>query len=73
MTSTRVIWQGKAGPTGIPCPQCGGVLELVLDGEVAVPVHPGYHVQGSPLPYRMEQRPFAACSACEFCIEVIPF
>lgn len=53
------------------CPECKhGKLEIVMDGFVGTVYHTGYHVAGTPLPMRMEQRPFAACNACEFCIEI---
>lgn len=53
------------------CPQCGGRLQLVLDGQVGVPyVQPYFTVGQSAIEYRMEDRPFVACSSCEFCAEV---
>jgi len=53
------------------CPECRtGTLEIVTDGMVGRVYHPGYHVAGTPLPVRMDLAPFAACNACEFCIEI---
>lgn len=62
---------GLSAPRGLPpCPLCGAVLELVLDGEVAKAYAPAFHVIGQPVPYRLEPRPFLACSGCEYCEEV---
>ena len=52
------------------CPECGSVLELVRDGLVAVPYSPRTHyVSGvlQPIDWRLEPRPFAACTGCEWC------
>lgn len=35
-------------------------------------VHPGYHVAGQALPIVWRLALFAACTGCEFCIEVRP-
>ena len=53
------------------CPECKtGHLEIVPDGLVGRVYHPGYHVAGTELPRRFEAKPFAACTACEFCLEL---
>lgn len=53
------------------CPACGGRLDIVTDGLIGRTVHPGYHVRGTELPIVLVPAPFAACSSCEFCIEII--
>lgn len=56
----------------LSCPQCGGRLEIVTDGMVGrtYPSHGSYHVRGAELQHRMVSAPFAACSSCEYCIEI---
>ena len=49
------------------CPACGGVLELVADGAIAIPFAPAFHRRGDPIPIRLVPRPFVACTACEHC------
>jgi hypothetical protein len=53
------------------CPWCGGRVQLVTDAWVGVEYAPhGCLTRGQPLPWPLEARPFGACVACEFCIEV---
>jgi hypothetical protein len=52
------------------CPECGGDVEMVLDGMIGERVIPGYHYVGDELPTRWRLAPFGACTRCEFCIEV---
>jgi len=53
------------------CPLCGGVVQVVLDGLVSRLTAPGFFIVGrDELVYRLHPAPFAACSACEFCVEV---
>jgi hypothetical protein len=56
--------------TTLECPDCHGRLDLVTDGEVGVLMVDGYHRRDVPVEYQMVDRPFLACSECEFCIEV---
>jgi hypothetical protein len=51
----------------IACPACGGVLERVTDGEIAIAFAPAFHRRDQPIPYKLVARPFLACSACEHC------
>ena len=51
------------------CPECGGPLQRIADGLVAVPYAPTFHVRGAKLPIRLVARPFLACSMCEFCTD----
>lgn len=53
------------------CPECGGSLQPITDGFVGVQYAPGYLVRGAEIPWRKERRPFAACTACEFCSDEI--
>lgn len=51
------------------CPECGAPLEVVDDGQVGVP----YMIaNGGQEEWRLEARPFAACTGCEFCLEIHP-
>lgn len=52
------------------CPECGSSLHIVEDGAVVEEFHPGYHVAGTPLPRRERITNFAACTGCEFCVEI---
>lgn len=52
------------------CPSCGGVLELVTDGAVAVPFAPAFQRRDEPIPIRLVARSFVACTACEYCAQV---
>lgn len=52
------------------CPECGGHVEMILDGMIGERYIGGYHVVGDELPTRWRLAPFGACSSCEFCIEV---
>lgn len=59
------------GPDTLHCPHCHAPLTLVTDGQVGVLMHPGNHVVSrGPLPWTMVNRPFLACSGCEYCVEV---
>jgi hypothetical protein len=49
------------------CPRCGGELERVTDGAVAVQFAPAFHNRALPIPIRLVERPFLACTACEYC------
>jgi len=57
------------------CPQCGGPLDLVTGGMIADVVAPAVtvleHTFSQPLRHQ-RLAPFAACCACEFCVEVRP-
>jgi hypothetical protein len=53
------------------CPECGGVVVLVTDGLVGRLMAPPFFIRGrSELTYEMHPAPFAACTACEFCLEI---
>ena len=54
------------------CPWCGGELEIVTDGAISTVIAPGYFIVGRDH-LRESWRPatFAACSACEFCQEIV--
>lgn len=58
----------------LPCPSCGGKLELVTapDGYVTDTIAPAVatFAEAARLRYRIRCAPFVACSACEFCREV---
>ena len=61
---------GKGAPR-TRCPRCGGTLTLVLDGLVGSLICPPFFIEGkSKLEYRMDRKPFVACSGCEFCQEI---
>ncbi len=54
-----------------PCPECGGVLQVVTDGLIGRVTAPGFFIVGrDTLTVRLDPAPFIACTACEFCIEV---
>jgi hypothetical protein len=48
------------------------VLELVTDGTIEVPFAPAFHRRDLPIPTREVARPFMACTACEYCEQIIP-
>lgn len=55
----------------MPCPECGGLLDIVEDGAIGEEViQNGCQVADRPLPFRIRPAVFAACNACEFLIEV---
>jgi uncharacterized protein with PIN domain len=62
-----------AKPEAPRCPECGGQLDIIKDGSILEQYHPGIHnVTRQPnLPYRERFVPFAACTGCEFCIEIV--
>jgi hypothetical protein len=49
------------------CPACGGRLELVMDGEIAIPFAPAFQRRDAEIEIRLVARPFLACTACEHC------
>ena len=53
------------------CPECGGTLQRITDGLVAVPFGEAFHTRGTKIPIRLVPRPFLACSACEYCTDRI--
>ena len=59
-----------AAPAPPPCPTCGGTLQYVIDGLIGIEYAPAFHTVGDALPMRMEPRPFLACTACEYCVQV---
>lgn len=57
--------------TDLRCPECqSGRLSVVTDGLVGHLYMKGYHLRDEPLELRMVPRPFFACNACEFCLEI---
>jgi hypothetical protein len=56
----------------IACPACGGVLELVTDGEMAIPFALAFQRRDAPVEIRLVPRPFLACSECEHCEAASP-
>ena len=56
------------------CPHCGSALEIVTDGLVSVPYAQRVAtINGqaqSAIDWRLVARPFAACTGCEFCLEI---
>lgn len=58
--------------TDLRCPMCGSVLQIVEDGMVGVPYATGLRYDPKPVVWKMENRPFAACVGCEFCVEIQP-
>lgn len=58
-------------PQPARCPECGGVLNIILDGLVGRLMAPSFFTLGkSRVETVMAPAPFVACSACEFCEEV---
>jgi len=58
-------------PVAPRCPQCKrGTLSLIEDGLVGHFYLPGMSLRTAEPELRMEPRPFFACNACEFCLEV---
>ena len=51
------------------CPLCGGILETT-DMRVSETYHPGYHVAGTELPRRERETVVAACTECEFIVDL---
>jgi hypothetical protein len=51
------------------CPQCGGVLDLIVDSAVGAFVIPAFAVRGG-VELRIAPAAFVACTACEFCARV---
>lgn len=51
------------------CPSCGGTVTAIR-ATVVESYHPGYHVFGTALPTRKRDCVAAACSGCEFCVEL---
>lgn len=51
------------------CPNCGSPLQLIEDGAIGQhwfnPERPWPHLE-----FRVDARPFIACSGCEFCLEL---
>lgn len=56
----------------MPCPDCGGTLDLIDEGGAVAEeyIAGGYQIADQPLPVRIVPAIFAACTACEFCLEV---
>lgn len=52
-----------------PCPLCGAHVSAVPATTVDE-VHPGYHVAGQPLKTKERETTVAACSGCEFVIDL---
>ncbi len=60
-------------PDDCRCPECGGALDVVTDGAIGVMVPAsigGYLLPDEPERLWLRPAPFAACSSCEFCIEI---
>lgn len=58
--------------TPFTCPDCGGSIELVTDGQIGEWHAPAYSVRGqSNLRIVLRLAPFAACTRCEWCQEVV--
>lgn len=54
--------------TQLRCPDCGSLLDIVLDGLVGVPYADNVT---HAIEYRMTPRPFAACTGCDFCLDLL--
>jgi hypothetical protein len=56
----------------LTCPECGGLLALVTDGAIGRLVAPPFFIVGtSRLVEVRVPAPFVACTACEFCLEIV--
>ena len=59
-------------PRPTVCPSCGGRLQFIPDGLIGRPTVPGYFVIGrSTITTVWSRLPFLACTACEFCKEIL--
>lgn len=69
---------GNGTYSGVACPECGSPLDIVPEGHI-------YDLRGTTRAFIRDGRlhegrsflmprpaPFAACSGCEFCIEITP-
>lgn len=54
----------------LPCPECGSPLDIVERGEKGEHYAPAFHTRGQPIPIRVRPATFAACTGCEFCMEI---
>lgn len=57
----------KSMNTNVVCPDCGSPLQIVIDGAIGVD---WFNTQTGRSETRIEPRPFAACSGCEFCLDL---
>ena len=61
--------------TPYTCPLCGGPIEIVTDGMIGDVTAAAFTYRGHRFTQPLRHTrlaPFAACCACEFCIEVRP-
>ncbi len=59
--------------TPLKCPDCGSVLELITredGGMISEPYFPKYPIRDRELPRKERPADFAACTGCEFHVEI---